>query len=226
MTTALTHEGYQISEAGDGRDGLDLISNHRPELVLVDLMMPHMGGDAVVATMRSHRATRLTPIIVITARDDRATQRRLMEMGADDFISKPVTVEELIGAVSAQLRKARWQVEDRRQGRRGVEYTFGEWRFNTVVRRLTAPSGQQHILPFFEAELLRALIEHRGEVMSRDALFRRIGRTPSSPFDRRIDLLISRIRHRFDAEPNHPKMLKTVRGAGYVFDFEVTLLRD
>jgi len=221
MAKALTFEGYDTLEAEDGRIGLDLIPNHRPDLVLTDLMMPHVSGNAVVAAIRSQPSTRLTPVIVITARDDRATQRHLMTLGADDFITKPVTVEELIGAVSAQLRKHCWQTEERREGKRGTEYRFGDWRFNTVRRKLAGPSGHSEIVPPAEAKLLTALLEHPKEVMSRDMLFKRIGRASSSPFDRHVDVLIARLRQRIRPDRAASQPLETVWGQGYVLNATV-----
>ena len=112
IVKALSFEGYDAVGAENGREGLALVQEIGVDLIIADIMMPELDGLGLVSVLRSDPLTRLTPVIMLTALDERASQRKFMEIGADDYITKPFDLSELLGAVQAQLRKQEWRQED------------------------------------------------------------------------------------------------------------------
>lgn len=220
---ALNFEGYEAIGGENGRVGLELAKQHHPDLIIADIMMPELDGQALVALLRDDSEMRLTPIIMITALDQRVDQRRFMELGVDDYITKPFDLAELLGAVQAQLRKESWREKQSRgvEVESGVEYLFAGWRFETDRRQMNGADGSKAALTASEAQLLVTLLENPNSVISRDALFEALHRTASSPFDRTIDVLVSRLRRKIGDNPRKPKILVTVRNTGYMFNANV-----
>jgi two-component system OmpR family response regulator len=193
------------------------------DLIIADIMMPELGGQALVSLLRDDPATRLTPIIMVTALDQRVEQRRFMELGVDDYITKPFDLAELLGAVQAQLRKQNWRHKQTKtiEAEPGTVYTFAGWRYEADRRHLTSESGGRSALTGSEAQLLITLLEHANSVISREAMFEALERTASSPFDRTVDVLVSRVRRKIEDNPRDPKILLTVRNTGYMLNAEV-----
>ena len=218
---ALMFEGYDAIGAENGRQGLALVQDDDVDLIIADIMMPELDGLGLVSVLRSDPVTRLTPVIMLTALDERASQRKFMEIGADDYITKPFDLSELLGSVQAQLRKQEWRQEDPAQVGQDEVYSFGDWRYETDRRRLVSADGTEQFLTASEAQLLLALIEHPKTVMKRETLFDLLGRPASSPFDRTIDVLISRLRRKLETDPKRPRFFVTVRNIGYIFDDKV-----
>jgi two-component system OmpR family response regulator len=220
---ALSFEGYEAIGGENGRVGLELAQQHHPDLIIADIMMPELDGQALVALLRDDSEMRLTPIIMITALDQRVDQRRFMELGVEDYITKPFDLAELLGAVQTQLRKQSWR--DKQMGgiqvESGVEYDFAGWRYETDRRQLKASNGSKAALTASEAQLLVTMLEHPNAVISRDALFEALHRTASSPFDRTIDVLVSRLRRKIGDNPRKPTILVTVRNTGYMLNANV-----
>ena len=221
IVKALSFEGYDAVGAENGREGLALVQEIGVDLIIADIMMPELDGLGLVSVLRSDPLTRLTPVIMLTALDERASQRKFMEIGADDYITKPFDLSELLGAVQAQLRKQEWRQEDPVHPAQEEVYTFGGWRYETDRRRLISSDGAVQYLTASEAQLLMALIEHPKTVMKRETLFDLLGRPASSPFDRTIDVLISRLRRKLEQDPKRPRFFVTVRNIGYIFDDKV-----
>lgn len=223
VVKALSYEGYEALGGENGREGLELAKQHHPDLIIADIMMPELGGQALVSLLRDDPSTRLTPIIMVTALDQRIEQRRFMELGVDDYITKPFDLEELLGAVQAQLRKQSWR-DNLAHGivvEPGTYYAFAGWRFETDRRRLVSQHGGEATLTGSEAQLLVTLLEHPKGVISRDSMFEALERTASSPFDRTIDVLVSRVRRKIEDNPRSPKILITVRNTGYMLNADV-----
>ena len=221
IVKALSFEGYDAVGAENGREGLALVQETGVDLIIADIMMPELDGLGLVSVLRSDPATRLTPVIMLTALDERASQRKFMEIGADDYITKPFDLSELLGAVQAQLRKQEWRQEEPAAEALEEVYSFGGWRYETDRRRLVSANGEVQYLTSSEAQLLMALIEHPKTVMKRETLFDLLGRPASSPFDRTIDVLISRLRRKLEQDPKRPRFFVTVRSIGYIFDDKV-----
>jgi two-component system OmpR family response regulator len=223
MVKALNFEGYEAYGGENGREGLELAKKHEPDLIIADIMMPELGGQALVSLLRDEPATRLTPIIMVTALDQRVEQRRFMELGVDDYITKPFDLAELLGAVQAQLRKQTWRDKQtkRIEPEPGAVYSFAGWRYEADRRHLTSEGGGRTTLTGSEAQLLITLLEHANSVISREAMFEALERTASSPFDRTVDVLVSRVRRKIEDNPRDPKVLLTVRNTGYMLNAEV-----
>lgn len=221
IVKALTFEGYETFEGENGRQGLELAKRHHPDLIIADIMMPELDGQALVSVLRDNPDTRLTPVIMVTALDQRFEQRRFMEMGVDDYITKPFDLNELLGAVQAQLRKQTWRGQTKSRPEAGAVYHFAGWNFETDRRRLSSARGKEAFLTASEAQLLVNLLDNSNSVLSRDFLFECLDRNASSPFDRTIDVLISRLRRKIEDNPRRPKILTTVRNTGYLLNAEV-----
>ncbi|MDH3474304.1 MAG: response regulator transcription factor [Rhodospirillales bacterium] len=221
IVKALKFEGYETLEGENGRVGLELAKRHDPDLIIADIMMPELDGHGLVSLLRDSPETRLTPIIMLTALDQRVDQRRFMELGVDDYISKPFGLEELLGAVQAQLRKQTWRGNQVRRPDDGLIYGFAGWTFETDRRRLVSKGGQESTLTASESQLLLTLLDNPNSVLSRDFLFDSLERSASSPFDRTIDVLISRLRRKIEDNPRNPQILTTIRNVGYLLNAEV-----
>lgn len=221
IAKALNFEGYETFEGQNGRVGLELAKQHEPDLIIADIMMPELDGQAMVSVLRDNPDTRLTPIIMLTALDERVDQRRFMELGVDDYITKPFDLEELLSAVQAQLRKKTWRETPTRRPESGMIYSFAGWTFETDRRRLASAHAGESLLTASEAHLLVILLDNPNAVLSREFLFDSMDRSASSPFDRTIDVLISRLRRKIEDNPRSPRVLTTVRNVGYLLAAEV-----
>ncbi len=221
VVKALTYEGYVTLEGENGRIGLELAKTEHPDLIIADIMMPELDGHDLVTLLRDNPSTRLTPIIMVTALHERADQRRFMELGVEDYISKPFDLEELLSAVQTQLRKQTWRDSNTLRPDEGAVYKFAHWRYETDRRRLASETGKESLLTSSEGHLLVTLLDNPNSVLSRDFLFDALERTASSPFDRTIDVLISRLRRKIEDNPRNPQILTTIRNVGYLLSAEV-----
>ena len=218
---ALAGEGHDCMGAENGSLGLARVADTRPHLIIRDVLLPKLSGFELVASLRSDPATRLIPVVIVTALDDRASYRRMMELGAADFLTKPFTGDELLGAVETQLRMRAWRHLDRLRGREGTVLAFAEWRFDVARRRLFAASGEGCRLTIAEARLLRTLLDNPNQVLARQEILEHLARSLSSPFDRSVDVLVARLRRKIEADPKRPQIIETVRGVGYVLNAQV-----
>lgn len=221
MLDALAGEGYDCRGAEDGGVGLTRVAEFRPHVIVADVLLPKLSGFEMVASLRADPATRLIPIVIVTALDDRASHRHLMELGADDFLTKPFSLDELLGAVAIQLRKRDWRDGERLRDGEGRVLRFAGWRFDVGRRRLLAESGDDCRLTISEARLLRILLDHANQVLARHEILEHLARSLSSPFDRSVDVLIARLRRKLEADPRRPRIIETVRGVGYVLTAQV-----
>jgi two-component system OmpR family response regulator len=218
MVEALSAEGLVCGGAEDGRLGLRQVDDFRPDLIVTELLLPKLTGFELVAALRADPATRTIPVVVVTALAERSAQRRLMELGADDYLTKPFTMDELIGAVQAQLRKMSWREAGPGEAPARTVFRFARWRFDPEHRRLQGPSGAQHRLSLSETRLLRAVLENPNQVFSREDLVARLAPSIPSPVGRSVDMLIARLRRKIEVDPKNPRILETVRGVGYVLN--------
>ncbi len=221
MVDALAGEGYECMGAENGSLGLARVADTRPHLIILDILLPKLSGFELVATLRSDPATRLIPVVIVTALADRPSYRRMMELGAEDYLTKPFTIDELLGAVETQLRKQAWRDVGRLRGREGKVLAFAGWRFDVARRRLFTASGGDCRLTISEACLLRALLDNPKRVLVRHEIMEHLARSLSSPSDRSVDVLVARLRRKIEADPKRPKIIETVRGVGYVLNARV-----
>lgn len=200
-----TH-GMRVTVASNGSDGLLEIARHTPDVILLDLMLPGMDGIEVCKELRKRTDA---PIIMVTARGDEADRVIGLEGGADDYLSKPFSSRELLARVRAQARRARGLTGPSR------ELRVGELVMDPTAMRASL-SGVQLVLTTYEFKLLQALAERAGRVLGREQLVDLVRGSADEAFDRSIDVHISHLRSKLNDDSRNPRLLKTVRGVGYV----------
>jgi two-component system phosphate regulon response regulator OmpR len=207
-------EGYRVSAVADGVGMHQAINSNEVDVILLDVVLP--GGKNGIELAREVRATSDVPIIMLTDRDDVTDRVVGLEVGADDYIAKPFHLREVLARVRSILR--RQELASRTAlVPEGQSFEFEGWRLDLPRRALLAPNGAEVVLTSGEFDMLAALVQHAGKVMSRDRLMDLTrGREPS-PFDRTVDSQIARLRKKLEASTNAPRLIKTVRGVGYVF---------
>ena len=217
----LGFEGFEAQGARSVREGIRLSQEFLPDVIISDIMMPQSDGLDLVGLLRSRRETRLTPIIMLTALAEREWQRRFMELGADDYITKPFSAEELVGAVKIQCRKLEWRnAGARSQAVHDFGFEFSGRLFDPIRRTLVRPDADAEVLTMSEAQLLLILLENAGQPMSREALLEGMGRQ-FSPTDRTVDVLVGRLRRKIGDDARTARLLVTVRSSGYALQSEV-----
>jgi two-component system OmpR family response regulator len=214
----LAKNGFEALPARDGREMAQMLDKHAIDLVVLDLNLPDADG---LTLCRDLRARSNQPVLMLTARGEEADRIVGIEMGADDYLVKPFSPRELVARLKAILRRTRalppnLQPESQRC------LAFAGWRLDTATRALTAPDGVLVPLSGGEYRLLRLLLEHPNRVLNRDQLMELIHGRAADPFDRAIDVQVSRLRQRLRDDSREPQLIKTVRGEGYVLAADVT----
>src|SRR5215210_6902790 len=202
------YEGYEVSVARDGQEGLKKASTEKPDIILLDVMLPLMSGIDVCRTLRTRGIE--TPILMLTARGQEIDKVVGLEVGADDYVTKPFSIKELLARIRAHLRRAAKQVIEI------DNFTFGEVELN-FKKYLARKRGQALDLSAREFEILRYLIQHRGEIVTRDQLLDEVWGYESSPITRTVDNHIARLRQKIETSPSEPQHIITVHRLGYRF---------
>ena len=210
----LAKHGYRVEVAADGRAMRKALADWRIDLIVLDLMLP--GEDGLVLCRRL-RAESSIPVIMLTAMGEDIDRIVGLEIGADDYVSKPFNPRELLARIKAVLRRAGGPQGPRGAHREGTAFAFAGWRLDPAARKLSAPDGADVALTAGEFELLAALVEHPRRVMSREQLLDLTRGREAAPFDRSIDVQVSRLRRKLETDPSRPELIKTVRNGGYVF---------
>jgi DNA-binding response OmpR family regulator len=207
----LEGHGVRVLLAADGREGIATVLRERPDVVLLDLMLPGMDGYDVCRELR----TRVDlPIIMVTARGEEADRVMGLEGGADDYVSKPFSSRELLARIRAQARRARGYV-----GPAARAIVAGPLVLDPFTRRATL-AGADLPLTTYEFDLLRVLAERAGRVLTREQLVESVRGSPDEAFDRSIDVHVSHLRKKLGDDPKNPHIIKTVRGIGYLLAFD------
>ena len=207
----LIEEGYEVVRARDGAEALNLYDPEEIDLVILDLMLPRVDGFAVAEKIRV--SSPQVPILMLTARTAAADRIRGLESGADDYLTKPFHLRELLLRVGGMLKRKMWY---RSLLEASTTYQFGN---NTIdFASLTGHSGEREIrMTPLEAMLLRYFIQHKERVVSRKELLENVWQTASEVETRTVDNFIMRLRKHFEQDPAHPAFLRNIRGAGYLF---------
>lgn len=208
LEDAFRHYGYEVVSASDGEAGLKLVEEKKPDLVILDVMLPHMDGFEVCKQLRQHGFMR--PILMLTARSQEVDKVIGLELGADDYVTKPFGDRELLARVKALLRRA------------SPNATEPEiYRFGSVVidfTHFTAAKNNRSIqLTSTEFSLLNYLVSQKGKVVTREDLLNKVWGYEFFPQSRTVDNHILRLRHKVEGDPNHPKHILTIHGLGYKF---------
>jgi two-component system phosphate regulon response regulator OmpR len=210
----LVRNGFAVTEC-DGGDALRCAMAARPiDLAVLDINMP---GDDGLTLAREIRASGEAGIIMLTARNDDVDRIVGLEIGADDYVTKPFNPRELLARIRSVLRRARASAGGEAPATMGREVQMGVCRLNLDSRKLYRADGTEQPLTAMEFDLLATFATHPGRVLSRDQLLDLAHNKDIEPFDRSIDIRITRIRRKIEADPAKPQAIKTVRGAGYVY---------
>ncbi|MBQ2412740.1 MAG: response regulator transcription factor, partial [Anaerotignum sp.] len=210
----LKKEGYQVIKAGDGEEGVKMAMEENPDLILLDIMMPKMDGYEACKKIREKKNT---PIIMLTARAEELDKVLGLELGADDYVTKPFGVRELMARVKANLRKTVIREEVAEEKPAVEEGNFGRLDIN-VERYEVRKEGKALDLTLREFELLKFLSERKGQVFSRETLLEKVWGYEYYGDVRTVDVTIRRLREKIEDEPGKPTYILTKRGVGYYFD--------
>ena len=202
------YEGYQVLTAMDGVEGLARALNESPDLVILDVMMPKMSGLEVCKQLRAKRPS--IPIIMLTARGQEVDKVVGLELGADDYVTKPFSIRELLARVRAVLRRTKTLPKEL------DSYSFGDIAVDLRHCRVDR-SGQQLDVSSKEFELLKYFICHSGETLSRDRLLEDVWGYDNYPTTRTVDTHLVRLRQKLEPDPEQPRYFLTVHGVGYRF---------
>ena len=222
VSSYLKKNGLRTSVAADGRQMRSFLDGNTVDLIVLDVMMPGDDGLVLCRELRAgkHKAT---PVLMLTARDDEMDRIIGLEMGADDYLSKPFAARELLARIKAILRRTRMLPPNLQISEAGQLLTFGDWRLDTVGRHLLDREGTTVALSGAEYRLLRVFIDHPQRVLNRDQLLNLTQGRDAELFVRSIDLLVSRVRQRLGDDAREPIYIKTVRAEGYVFAVPVEI---
>jgi len=204
LRTALTAAAYRVEEAGDGESALDFLKSNPVDLVILDLGLPGMDGLEVVRRLRGQSGA--TPIIILSSRDDEAGKVAALDLGADDYVSKPFGMEELSARIRAALRHRLQQEGEKPLFRSGALMV-------DLVRRIVTISGQEVKLTPREYDLLRLLVAHAGKVLTHKFILREIWGGPTDVQYLRI--YIRTLRQKLEEVPERPALILTEQGVGY-----------
>jgi len=213
----LKQHGLRVSVAQDGRAMKQALDDWSIDLVVLDIMMP---GDDGLTLCRNLRANTKMPVIMLTAMGEETDRIIGLEMGADDYLAKPFNPRELLARIKAVLRRSSQQDSSAVQD--DVEtYSFNDWVFKPEQRELLNDEGVLVALSRGEYELLDTFLRHPNRVLNRDQLLDMARGREAIPFDRAIDVQVSRLRKKLKDDPKNPSLIKTVRGGGYMFSAKV-----
>ncbi|MET0350442.1 MAG: response regulator [Rhizobacter sp.] len=218
LSTYLVKNGMRATTAPTGRHMRVALEESGPfDLVILDLMMPGEDGLSLCRDLRAGKHKAL-PIVMLTARGEEPDRILGLEMGADDYLSKPFAPRELLARIRSVLRRTRMLPPNMRPVEaEASRLVFGEWQLDTVARHLVDTEGVVVPLSGAEYRLLRVFLDHPRKVLNRDQLLSLTQGREAELFERSIDLLVSRLRQRLRDDAREPKFIKTVRSEGYVF---------
>lgn len=209
----LLDNACQVAVASDGKEMDSLLADSRIDLVVLDVMLP---GEDGLSLCRRLRAVSAMPIIILTARAEEVDRIVGLEMGADDYLAKPFNPRELLARIKAVLRRQTLALNaTSSQGARRL--AFLGWQLDLAMRELRNPQGAQVAISSAEFDLLQALCERAGRVLSRERLLDLTQGRNTGSFEHSIDVLVSRIRRKIEQDPQAPTVIKTVRSGGYLF---------
>jgi len=212
----LTKVGFEVITAADGTN-IDLIINEQqPDLVILDIMLPGDDGFTLCQKIRRYSAV---PLIMLTASSDETDRVIGLEMGADDYIAKPFSPRELQARIKALLRRSQITTQTQQTAARYI--CFDRWRLDTLTRKLIDADGEAQELSGSDYTLLNLFLLHPNSILDRDTISDVTRGREALPLDRSIDVQISRLRQRLGDSGKNPRLIKTIRGSGYVLSCEV-----
>jgi len=224
----LEAEDYRVSLVDDGGAMRELMADDPADLVIMDLKLPNDDGFELTKYLRQHYTV---GIIILTSKDATIDRVVGLEIGADDYVTKPWEERELLARIRSVMRRVSELTgqpigsparTEQPSTTSQTVITFNDWTFNLDSRELTSPDGEAVELTSSEYNLLAEFVDKAGRVLSRDHLLNEIYNREWEPYDRSIDVLVTRLRRKVERDSKHPDMVKTVRGTGYIFAAQVT----
>jgi DNA-binding response OmpR family regulator len=220
LRRCLEPEGYRVSEAHDGKSLFAVLNAARVDLITLDLTLTSEDGLELARRIRSVTSV---PIIMITGKGDTIDRIVGLELGADDYISKPFHVREVLARLRSVLRRSKEKdLSARELPQPGKRYRFADWILDCDKRELRSTTGDVCQLTTAEFELLAVLVQRPNRVLSRETLLDLLKGPDWAAYDRIIDTQVARLRKKIEATPDAPQFIKTVRGVGYSFTADVT----
>lgn len=212
----LEREGYQVTVEGNGAKALEIAQEIQPDLILMDIMLPGLDGIEITRMLRPRMNV---PIIMLTARDDEIDRVLGLEIGADDYLTKPFSMRELLARVKAQLRRVRLMHEELNSQEKPTEMllTFGNLKIDRTRHEASINEEVMRLKPQ-AYNLLLHLLEHQGQVLSRDQLLEQVWGWDFRGGSRTVDVHIRWLREKIEPDPSNPTRIITVRGTGYRFE--------
>ncbi len=214
----LRRERLRVAVAADAAEARQVIDGYAVEIVVLDIMMP---GEDGLSLCRHLRESLNLPVILLTAKDEETDRIVGLEVGADDYVAKPFNPRELLARIRSVLRRTNTLPPQRTQVA-GRYAAFGPWRLDAGRREVTDPEGRVAALSDSEYRLLAAFLAHPQTVLTRAQLLDRVHGRNSEPFERAVDILVSRLRRKVERDPKRPELIQTCRGGGYRFAMEVS----
>jgi two-component system, OmpR family, response regulator len=213
----LQKNGFRVTAAADGKGMRRALEQSHVDLIVLDLMLPGEDGLKLTRELRVHSQV---PILMLTALGEEVDRIVGLEVGADDYLSKPFSPRELVGRIKAILRRTAHMPRDPAQSAANI-YRFGDWALDVTARTLRNADGSEHALSGAEFRLLAILLAHPTRVLSRSQLMELLRGRDIDPFDRSVDVRISRLRQVLRDDARSPKIIKTVYGEGYIMGVPV-----
>ncbi len=218
----LTKHGFRVTGVRDGAEMMRTLDGARVDLIVLDLMLPGEDGLSLCRRLRATPQTAQTPVIMLTAMGEETDRIVGLEMGADDYLAKPFSPRELLARIKAVLRRVSAPPVAGAPAAAGAVLRFEGWSLDLTRRELRSPDGVLVQLSAGEYDLLVAFVEHPQRVLTRDQLLDLARGRSAVPFDRSVDVQVSRLRRKIEPDPAEPTLIKTVRGGGYLFTPSVT----
>ena len=216
----LQRNGMRVSRASSGREMRAALGRDTPDLIVIELRLPDTDGLSLCRELRAGEFHAI-PVVMLSARHDEADRIVALELGADDYMSKPFAIRELLARIRAVLRRTNMLPPGMRVAEAATVLRFGEWRLDTAARRLLDPEGTVVALSGAEYRLLRVFLDHPNRVLTRDQLLNLTQGRHADLLDRSIDLLVSRVRQRLHDGVRDGRYIKTLRNEGYLFSATV-----
>ena len=216
LANYLQGQGFRVTQLHSGRALMATMAADVPSLVLLDLGLPGEDGFSIARQLREHWRCGL---VIVTGRGDAVDKVVGLEVGADDYVTKPFDLRELLARIKAVLRRivpADTSAAASTPAPARDRFRFADWELDTAARRLTDRRGRESALTGGEFDLLWTFVRHPGRVLSRDFLLDETRGRDAGPFDRTIDVQVGRLRKKLEADPDDPQIIKSVRGAGYI----------
>ncbi|GGK07014.1 response regulator [Pseudomonas matsuisoli] len=213
----LSRAGFDVRSVADGAAFRAALEHFDADLVILDVMLPDEDGFSLCRWVRQHQRAAATPIIMLTASSDEADRVIGLELGADDYLGKPFSPRELLARIKALLRRAGFA-----EARAPRLLEFGEWRLDTVSHRLFHCDGEEVLLSGADFNLLKLFLDHPQRVLDRDTIANATRGRDVMPLDRIVDMAVSRLRQRLHDTARPPRLIRTIRGSGYLLAADVS----